>query len=90
MRFLSLQADDNEDLESNDILGNGKIKVEQNAVNNDKVPKRLEVAVDIVDGKNGGQALSKSLRALERILVISIPTTLSFKRDIVGKIWFNR
>ena len=58
MRFLSFQADDNEDLESNDILGNGIINAEQNVVNNEKVPKRLEVAVDIVDGKNGGHRRS--------------------------------
>ena len=53
VRFLSFQADDNEDLEGNDILENGSIKPEQNAVSYEKVPKRLEVAADIVDGKNG-------------------------------------
>ena len=32
VRFLSIQADDNEDVEGNDILENGSIKPEQNAV----------------------------------------------------------
>ena len=39
VRFLSIQADDNEDLEGNDILENGSIKPEQNAVSYEKVPK---------------------------------------------------
>ena len=58
VRFLSIQADDNEDLEGNDILENGSIKPKQNAVSYEKVPKRLEVAADTVDGKNGSHRRS--------------------------------
>ena len=58
MRFLSFQADDNEDLESNDIIENGRVKAEESAVIYEKAPKRLEVAADIVDGKNGGHRRS--------------------------------
>ena len=58
MRFLSIHADDNEDLEGNNILENGSIKPEQNAVSYEKVPKRLEVAADTVDGKNGSHRRS--------------------------------
>ena len=45
-------------MESNDILGNGKIKAEETSMIHEKVPKRLEVASDVIDGKDGGRRRS--------------------------------
>ena len=58
VRFLSFQADDSEDLESNDILGNGKMKEVEKSMAHEKVPKRLEVASDVTDSKDGGRRRS--------------------------------
>ena len=58
VRFLSFQADDNEDVENNDELGNGQIKEKEKVVMHENAPKRLEVAVDVVDNKDGGRRRS--------------------------------
>ena len=58
VRFLSFQDDDNEDVGNNDILGNGKIKEKEKAMVHETVPKRLEVAVDVVDNKEGDRRRS--------------------------------
>ena len=43
---------------NNDILGNGKIKEKEKAMVHETVPKRLEVAVDVLDNKEGSRRRS--------------------------------